>query len=84
MTGDNTEPTEEQLYRARMLGRTFARAEIALGNKAPSAEPQDEEDVRWLTQRITGEKIDPDTEYAQLLATAFEDGYYDTWEAPSE
>jgi hypothetical protein len=72
--------TEAHLDRARLMGRNHAFVERELGVTAPSPAPLDEDDIRQVAWEITTVKFDPDADEAIMLATAYEDAYYDAWE----
>lgn len=65
---------------AAQQGRARAFAEYTLDVSAPSENPLDDEDIRQLAWEITTVKLEPDSEDADILATAYLDAYYDEWE----
>lgn len=72
--------TETHIIRAYNMGRVHATAEIELGNSKPTDNILDEEDVRQIAWEITTVKLDPASEEANSLASAYTDGYLDVWE----
>lgn len=72
--------TEAHTDRAYTMGKVHASVEIDLGNITPAELPMDEEDIRQLAWEITTVKLEPDSDEAEMLATAYSDGYYDQWE----
>ena len=74
-------PTNEQLERARQMGERAARAEQALDVLFPSDPISDEEDIRFLAFRVTGEKLEPTSFAAEMIAATYEEGYWEVWDA---
>ena len=74
-------PTNVQLDRAREMGERHARAEMALDVPFPSEPISDEEDIRSLAFRVTGEKLDPTSFAAEMIAATYEEGYWEVWDA---
>lgn len=73
--------TEHHIELAANAGKIHAETEIFLGNPAPSTPLIDEEDERDLVFRVTGEKLPLDTDNAAFIIEAYENAYYDVWEA---
>lgn len=73
--------TDEYLDTARRLGVIHAKGEIGLDVESASDAPlEDEEDEFWLVWKVTGEKLDRDSEDHDLIIQAYTDSYYETWE----
>jgi len=79
--------TRTNLDDAAKLGETLARmdSEFLLEPRDNPVEGFDEalddyENRKALIYRVTGNKIEPDSEDGWMLMDAFENGYYDEWE----
>jgi hypothetical protein len=72
--------TDDHTNRAYVMGRVRAAIEIELGNTVAAEVAMDEEDIRQLAWEITTVKLDPDSDEAEMLASAYSDGYYEVWE----
>jgi len=73
------ESTPAHLESARAMGERHAKAEQNLDVLFPSDPITDEEDERTLLWKVTGEKLR--TEQAPELITAYEEAYWEVWDA---
>lgn len=77
--------TERHKELAYEMGKRHAEAEKALDVLFPTEPLEDEEDVRTLFWKITGEKVS-EKHYGEIdepdsLAASYEDGYWEVWNA---
>lgn len=80
--------TVDHLNAAYELGQRLARDESEGGSNEPNDNPvdgfnealDDYESRKTLIFRVTGEKIEPDSEDGWIITDNFENGYYDEWE----
>lgn len=79
MTGFVLMPSH--LDHAYHLGAVHANAEISLGVERPDDVGLDEEDRRSLVFNVTGVKLDPEDDISLMVIQAYEDAYYEAWEA---
>lgn len=71
--------TDEHLEIAAKMGKRHAEAEQALDVLFPHDPITDEDDERTLLWKVTGLKLS--SEQAPELITAYEEAYWDVWNA---
>lgn len=71
--------TDAHIESAREMGARHASNEKLLGRDAPREPIEDDEDVRDIAWRVTGQKLDSDSDDAEVLAGAYAEGYWEEW-----